>query len=84
METIPATQPCRIDETKSTLDITPEMVRKKLQKLNPNKSTGHDNWHPYFLKELADTICVPLSILYKNDSREVRKELATTNHNCNF
>ena len=65
METIPATQPCGIDEIKSTIDITPEMVKEKLQKFNPNKSTGHDNWHPYFLKELADTICVPLSILCK-------------------
>ena len=38
MDTIAATQPCRIDEIKSTIDITPEMVRETLQKLNPNKS----------------------------------------------
>ena len=48
METIPATQPCRIDEIKSTIDITPEMVREKRQKLNPNESTGHDNLYIIF------------------------------------
>ena len=33
--------------------------------LNPYKSPGHyTHWHPYFLRELADVISVPLSILF--------------------
>ena len=42
----------------------------KLKTLNPNKSPGHDKWHPYFLSELADIICVPLSILFDKSLKE--------------
>ena len=42
----------------------------KLKVLNPNKSPGHDKWHPYFLSELTDIICVPLSILFNKSLKE--------------
>ena len=50
--------------------ITPELVKKKLEALNPNKSPGHDKWHPYLLRNLADAICTPLSILYNKSLKE--------------
>ena len=46
------------------------MVRAKLINLNPYKSPGHDNWHPYFLRELTDVISVPLSILFNKSLKE--------------
>ena len=50
--------------------ITPDVVKEKLQSLKPNKSAGHDKWHPYFLREIADAICTPLSILYQKSLKE--------------
>ena len=46
------------------------MVRTKPINLNPYKSPGHDNWHPYFLRELTDVISVPLSILFNKSLKE--------------
>ena len=54
----------------SNVVITPEKVRKKLIKLNPSKSPGHDNWHPYFLRELANTLSVPLPIIFNKSQNE--------------
>ena len=48
----------------ATTNITPEIVWKKLVNLDLNKPPGPDKWHPHFLKELADFICIPLSILF--------------------
>ena len=59
-----------VEEVLSDMDISPETVQEKLKSLNQNKSPGHDNWHPYTLKELADVISVPLSILYSKSFRE--------------
>ena len=57
-------------ETLSTADMTPEIVWKKLIDLNPNKSPGPDKWHPHFLRELADVICIPLAILSNKSLKE--------------
>ena len=38
--------------------------------MKPNKSPGHDKWHPYFLREIADAICIPLSILFQKSLKE--------------
>ena len=46
------------------------MVCKKLKKLSPEKSPGHDNWHPYFLREIADVFCIPLSFLFNKSLKE--------------
>ena len=46
------------------------MVRTKLINLNPYKSPGHDNWHPYIPRELADVFSVPLSILFNKSLKE--------------
>ena len=70
IQNIPETTPCVIEEVLQTIEITLTVVRKKLHDLNPNKSPGHDQRHPYFLKELADCICIPLSIFYNKSLKE--------------
>ena len=47
------------------IDITPELVEKKLRKLDENKSNGPDVFHPYVLKEAAKEMSVPLAIIYR-------------------
>ena len=70
MHNIPSTTMIEVKEVLSTIEITPDIVWKKLNSLNPNKSPGNDKWHPHFLKELADTICAPLSILFNKSLKE--------------
>ena len=47
------------------INITPEMVETKLRKLNENKSSGSDVFHPYVLKKAAHELSVPLAIIYQ-------------------
>ena len=57
-------------EVLTTINITPDIVLEKLKGLNPNKTPGYDNLHPYFLREIAEDICVPLSILLNKSLKE--------------
>ena len=50
--------------------ITPEIVREKLQELNPGKTPGPDGWHPVFLKNILDLVTLPLSILFQKSFKE--------------
>lgn len=52
--------PCKI----SILQITREAVRKKLEDLNCHKSPGPDEIHPRILKELAEYLSGPLSLIF--------------------
>ena len=61
---IPSVPHMHCNETIGDIYITPEMVRTKLEQLNPNKSPGHDNIHPFTLREIADIICVPMAMLF--------------------
>ena len=70
VENIPESPSYNVGEVLTTLNITPEIVLRKLKGLNPNKTPGHDRWHPYFLREIADDICVPLSILFNKSLKE--------------
>ena len=54
----------------SNINITPEMVLKKLKNLDQNKSAGHDEWHPFFLKSLSEALSLPLSILFNKSLKE--------------
>ena len=48
-----------------TFEITKDMVQEKLEQLNEGKTPGPDKWHPVILKNLADVIAEPLSILFQ-------------------
>ena len=54
----------------SSIKVTDEMVMKKLKSLNPGKSTGPDDCHPYLLLNLANELCVPLRILFNKSLKE--------------
>ena len=47
----------------SSLQITEDMVRKGILKLNLNKSCGPDEIHPKLLKELVSSISKPITLL---------------------
>ena len=48
-----------------TVKISPNIVHKKLLDINPNKSPGPEACPLLALKETAEQICTPLSILFK-------------------
>ena len=52
------------------IDITPEIVKGKLHTLDSNKSPSCEEWHPHFLKELANIMNIPLSILFGKSLKE--------------
>ena len=70
LHTIPAPPAYDINEILTTINITPDVVKEKLDGLNPNKSPGHDKWHPHFLRELSEAISKPLSILFRKSLKE--------------
>ena len=70
------TLPSKMIQFEMTIpEITPEDVKSKLIKLNPSKSCGPDNHHPRVLKETAEVIATPISIIY-NES--IQKHLVPT------
>ena len=70
LQTIPRPPTYDINEILTTINITPDLVKEKLDGLNPNKSPGHDKWHPHFLRELSGAICKPLAILFRKSLKE--------------
>lgn len=70
LHTIPAAPSYDFESPLLSIEITSEQVKEKLKKLNPNKSPGHDGWHPYFLRELSEVICQPLAILFQKSLKE--------------
>lgn len=45
-------------------EITIDEIKKKINKLKPNKSPGPDQCHPLVLKELVEAIAIPLHIIF--------------------
>ena len=54
----------------STIVVTEEEVLKKLKKMNPSKSPGPDGLHPRVLKESADVIALPLTLIFNKSLSE--------------
>ena len=52
------------------LKITRDKVTKLLMKLKVDKSPGLDNLHLRFMKETAETLSEPLTILYNQSLRQ--------------
>ena len=48
-----------------TLEITEEKVSKVLNKLKPDKTPGPDGHHPKFFKNLANSLCKPLCLIFR-------------------
>ena len=47
------------------IDLTEDMVLKKLKKLKVNKSPGPDAIHPRVIQEIAESITVPITLIFK-------------------
>ena len=54
----------------STINITQEKMLEVLKSLNPSKSPGPDQIHPKVLKELANELSYPLTLLFNKSVRE--------------
>ena len=52
------------------LNISEDMVKKKLDKINPSKSPGPDGLHPRVLKELSPEISKPLAFIMQKSLDE--------------
>ena len=52
------------------INITEEIVLNKLKQLKQGKAPGDDGFAPLFLKEIADDICYPLSIIFRSSMEE--------------
>ena len=63
-EDIPTLQP-RTNKLLDDLDITRDMVLKKLKKLKINKSPGPHGIHPRVYSELSEVLAYPLAVLYQ-------------------
>jgi len=70
LQHIPIPTERHYNEEITDIDICFEEVQQRLKNLNPNKAMGPDNVHPRVLKELADTLAVPLQILYVKTVQE--------------
>jgi hypothetical protein len=54
----------------SNIRFTEEMVSSKIKNLNNNKAPGDDCFTPLLLKEIKDTICQPLTEIFKSSLSE--------------
>ena len=61
---IPLLPPREILYEMPPLEITEAKIQKILHKLKPDKSPGPDGLHPMFFKELADSLCKPLCLIF--------------------
>ena len=53
-----------------SVTVTEDDVQKKLSKLNPSKSPGPDGLHPRVLKEVAEEITTPLTLVFNKSLSE--------------
>lgn len=62
--------PRRTQQSIDEIVITKEMVKQRLKELDTNKSFGPDEMHPKFLKELAENIAEPLTVIMNRTLQE--------------
>ena len=72
MEDIPSLETKYRVPSLSDANITVELVQKKLTKLNPNKAPWSDKFNPRVLKEMADVVSSPLSVIFLKSPSERR------------
>jgi len=54
------------------LTVTRDDVLKSLSKLRPDKSPGPDNMHPMLLRETAQNIAEPLTLIFQRSVKDGR------------
>jgi hypothetical protein len=59
-----------VDSKLLNIDISEEVVLKRLIALNPNKSCGPDGFHPRLLRELASELAGPLTVFFQKTLSE--------------
>ena len=62
--------PSRSDATITTITVTEEDIKKKLDNICPSKACGPDDIHPQLLKELSQELARPLCILFEKSMSE--------------
>ncbi len=67
---IPSPTEVFTDDVLIDVEITEDIVRKKLGDINQNKSAGADNLHPRVLKEIADSLVTPVTLIYRKSLDE--------------
>ena len=58
------------------IDVSVDIIRKKLSNLNDDKAAGNDNLSPRLLKAVADEIAYPVATIFRKslDSGDVPQE----------
>ena len=69
-EDVPQCEKRKIRSKLTNVIFTREEIRRKLEKLDPGKSPGPDGLHSRALKELAEEIAEPLSIIFTKSMEE--------------
>jgi len=64
-ENIDRAEKVRMDIDENEIDLGEAAVKRALQNLKTDKSSGPDGIHPMVLKECAETLSSPLSIIFK-------------------
>ena len=62
----------KVEKKLLTIEVTEEEVKNALKGLNTAKSQGPDGVHPRMLRELAEEIALPLSMIFNRSIKEGR------------
>ena len=76
---MPKIDPVDVDSPLEDIELTEEMIKKKLKNLKTTKSPGPDKIHPRILKELSDSLTKPLFLLFQAsiDQEQIPEEWRT-------
>ena len=61
---LPTFNPLPVNNKLDKIKVKPSEVKKQLKNLRTQKSCGPDGVHPYILHHLAETMSIPLTIIY--------------------